>query len=104
MLCLTVAATADDAEVYPAESIPVVAQSLSPMLEAVVEETEVQRKDPARPESAVQEVKPSFRERSDDWFLLWDVVSRATAYVPPGICFHQLSLLQIKSVTQLKQD
>lgn len=92
---------ADYAEVYPAESIPVVAQSV---LEVVVEEMVVQKKDTVRPESAVQEVKQSFKERSDDWFLLLDVVSRETAYVPPGICFHQLPLLQIKSVTQLKQD
>lgn len=93
---------ADYAEVYPAESIPLVAQSVSPMLEVVVEEMVVQRKD--SPKSAVQEVKQSFRERSNDWFLLLDVVSRETAYVPPGICFHQLPLLQIESVTQLKLD
>lgn len=90
---------ADYAEVYP-----VVAQSVSPMLEVVVEEMVVQREDTVHPKSAVQEVKQSFRERGDDWFLLWDVVSRETAYVPPGICFHQLPLLQIKSVAQLKQD
>lgn len=91
LLCLTVVAMADYAEVYPAESIPVEAQSVPSVLEVVVEEMVVQKKDTVRPESAVkQEVKQSFRERSDDWFLLLDVVSRETAYVPPGICFHQL--------------
>eukprot|EP00066_Takifugu_rubripes_P014794 XP_011604060.1 PREDICTED: uncharacterized protein LOC101066037 isoform X4 [Takifugu rubripes] len=76
-------AMADYAEADPGESIPVVAQSVSPMLEVVVEEMVVQEKDPVRPKSAVQEVKRSFRERSDDWSLLLDVVSRETAYVPP---------------------
>lgn len=95
---------ADYAEADPGESIPVVAQSVSPMLEVVVEEMVVQEKDPVRPKSAVQELKRSFRGRSDDWSLLLDVVSRETAYVPPGICFNQRSLLQMKSVTQLKQD
>uniref|UniRef100_A0A674P235 Protein 4.1 n=1 Tax=Takifugu rubripes TaxID=31033 RepID=A0A674P235_TAKRU len=78
-----VVAMADYAEADPGESIPVVAQSVSPMLEVVVEEMVVQEKDPVRPKSAVQEVKRSFRERSDDWSLLLDVVSRETAYVPP---------------------
>lgn len=95
---------ADYAEAYPGESIPVVAQSVSSMLEVVVEEMVVQKKETTHPMSAAQEVKRSFKERSDEWFLLLDVVSIETAYVPPGIRFHQLSLLQIKSATQLKLD
>lgn len=81
---------AEYAEVYPGESIPVVTQSVPSMMEVVTEEMVAQKKDTVCPKAAVQEVKQSFRERSDDWFLLLDVVPRETAYVPPGICFYTL--------------
>lgn len=100
---MTVVSTAEYPEVYPAESIPVVTPRVSSKMEAVVEEIVVQKDDMRLPKSAVWEVKQSFRERSDDWFLLLDVVAKETAYVSPGTnC--QMSLLQTKSISQLKQD
>lgn len=80
-------------EVYPGESIPVVTQRVSSTMEVVVEEIVAEKTDMMLPKSAVQEVKQSFRERSDDWFVFFDGVSREKAYIPPGTCFHQISLL-----------
>lgn len=40
---------------------------------------------------AAPEVKQSFRERSDDRFLLLDAVAKETAYVSPGTNCHQLT-------------
>lgn len=77
-------------EVYPAESIPVVTPTSSEV-EVVVEETVVQKEDMVPPKSAAQEVKQSFRERSDDWFLLLAAVAKVTAYVSPGTNFLQMS-------------
>lgn len=101
---MTVVSTAEYPEVYPAESIPVVTPRVSSKMEAVIEEIVVQKEDMRLPKSAVWEVKQSFRERSDDWFLLLDVVAKETAYVSPGTNCHQMSLLQTKSISQLKQD
>lgn len=80
-------------EVYPPESILVVTPRVPSKKELVVEETVVQKEDMMLPKSAVREVKQSFRERSDDWFLLLDVVAKETAYVSPGTNCHQMSLL-----------
>lgn len=79
-------------EVNPGESIPVVTQRESSKMEVVVEAIVVQKEDAKLPKSAVQELKQSFRERKDDWFLLLDVVPREKAYVPPGIPWQQMSL------------
>lgn len=76
-------------EVYPDESIPVVTQTVSSMME-VVEDIVAQKTNMMLPKSAVQEAKQSFRERSDDWFVFLDAVSRETAYTPPGTYFHQI--------------
>lgn len=80
-------------EVYPGESIPVVTQRVSSTTEVVVEDIVAEKTNIMLPKSAVQEAKQSFRERSDDWFVFLDAVSRKTAYIPPGTYFHQISLL-----------
>lgn len=79
-------------EVYPAESISVSTPRVSSKME-VVEEIVVHKEDMMLPKSAVWEAKQSFRERSDEWFLLLDVVAKETAYVSPGTNCHQMSLL-----------
>lgn len=81
---------AEYAEVYPAESVPVVTPRVPSERELVVEEIVVQKEDTMLPKPAFQEVKQPFRERSDDWFLLLDV-SKETAYVSPGTNCHLMS-------------
>lgn len=72
---------AESSEVYPAESLSVVTPGVSSEM-AVVQEIVVQKEEEMLPKSAVQEVKQSFRETSDDWLLLLDIVAKA--YVSPG--------------------
>lgn len=79
-------------EVYPAESIPGSTTRVSSKMEVFVEESVVQKEDVVLPKSAVCEMKQPFRERSDDWFLLLDVVAKETVYVSPGTNCHQVSL------------
>lgn len=98
LLCLTIVDMAEYPAASSGESIPVVTQSVLSKMEVVVEEVVVQKGEMIIPKSADQEVKQSFSERSDDWFLLWDNVLKETAYVAPGI--HCLMSLLQTSVTQ----
>lgn len=96
---LTVVSMAEYPEVYPAESIPVVTPRVSSEMELVVEEIVLQKEDTVLPESPVRELKQSFRERSDDWFLLLDVVAKETAYVSPGTNCHHVFTCDHKCFT-----
>ncbi|XP_042345169.1 uncharacterized protein LOC121945189 isoform X2 [Plectropomus leopardus] len=72
---------ADYVQVYREESISTVAETTTESRkEVVVEKIVVQKEDRAQ-----QKISQPVRERDDDWFLLLDVVSKETAYVPPVI-------------------
>lgn len=75
-------------EVYPGESISVLAEAIAVESKKVfvVEETVVQKEEKKAPLQINPEPKifQPERERDDDWFLLLDVVSRETSDVPPG--------------------
>ncbi|XP_026148920.1 uncharacterized protein LOC113122119 isoform X2 [Mastacembelus armatus] len=73
---------AEYVQVYPEESISSVAEviSVESKMEAVVEETVVQKEEKTPP---VLKVSQPVRERDDDWFLLLGVVPREPSYVPP---------------------
>ncbi|XP_051813077.1 uncharacterized protein LOC110969054 isoform X3 [Acanthochromis polyacanthus] len=69
-------------ELYQRESISTVVESTR---EVVIQEIVVQKKDVKPPKQVVSEQKifQPVVEREDDWFLLLDVVSKETSYVPP---------------------
>ncbi|XP_071325079.1 uncharacterized protein [Trachinotus anak] len=78
---------AEYVQVYPEEGVSAVAETIAveSKKEVVVEVTVVQKEEKKLPMQIVPEMKISqpVRERDDDWFLLLDVVSRQTSYVPP---------------------
>lgn len=75
-------------EVYPGESISVLAETIAVESKKmfVVEETVVQKEEKKAPLQINPQPKifQAERERDDDWFLLLDVVPRETSNVPPG--------------------
>lgn len=81
-------------QVYQKEAISTVIAAEESRRESVVDKMQKEDKKPPK-KVLIPEQKP-VRERDDDWFLLLDVVSKETPYVPPGnySCDHTKVLLE----------
>ncbi|XP_041648442.1 uncharacterized protein LOC121513033 isoform X2 [Cheilinus undulatus] len=71
--------------IYPEESTSITSEIIivEPTKTLVVEETLVLKEDVKISKQIIPEQAISVREIDDEWFLLLDVVSKETAYVPP---------------------
>ncbi|KAM3614095.1 uncharacterized protein V6R79_010151 [Siganus canaliculatus] len=73
------------AQVYPAESVPTVLETVSVVsrkvvvVEEMVVKTIIKKSFPEQ-----QTISQPVRDKDDDWFLLLDAIPRETAYVPPA--------------------
>ncbi|XP_068999111.1 uncharacterized protein [Embiotoca jacksoni] len=79
--------TAEYVQIYHRESISTVTEAAAAesRREVVVETIVMRKEDEKPPEQIIPEQKTfqPVRERDDDWFLLLDLVSKETSYVPP---------------------